>query len=71
MIQFEISIKDGRASNSVRGEMVTGKEAAALFKLAGMSLGCLLKNLPREAAIEAVDALMQGMEDVKKDLETK
>ena len=70
MIEFKITVKDGRIRNETRGEMVTGGEVAGLFKVAGIALGKFMRNLPREAALVAVDALMQGMEEAKKDLET-
>lgn len=70
MIKLSITVKDGRVFNETQGEMITGGEIAGLFKVAGMSLGRFMSQLPREAAIAAVDALMDGMEEAKKDLET-
>lgn len=70
MIKLTIEVKDGRVYNETKGEMVTGGEISGLFKAAGMALGCFMSKLPREAAVAAVDALMDGMEEAKKDLET-
>lgn len=70
MIKLMIEVKDGRVYNETKGEMVTGSEVAVLFKVAGMALGRFMSQLPRDAAIKAVDALMNGMEEAKKDLET-
>ena len=70
MIELKITVKDGRVYNETRGEMVTGGEITGLFKVAGMALGRFMSQIPREAAVVAVDALMDGMEEAKKDLET-
>lgn len=71
MIKLTITVKDGCVFNETQGEMVTLGETKALFKEAGMSLGRFISQLPREAGLRAVDALMDGMEEAKKDLETK
>lgn len=69
MIKLSITIEDGNARNELQGEKITLGETKALFKVAGMSLGRFMSQLPREAALAAVDALMDGMEEAKKDLE--
>ena len=70
MVKLTIEVKDGRVYNETKGEMVTLHEMEGLFKVAGMALGRFIRDLPREHAIAAVDALMSGMEEAKKDLET-
>lgn len=67
MLKYTVTCENGRGNSEMNGQMVTKGEALGLCKCIGLSLGRLMKTLPRDAALEALDALMAGMEEAKQE----
>lgn len=67
MLKFTVTCENGRAESRTEGSMVTRGEALGFFKSVGVSLGRFLTSLPGSMPLEAIDALMAGLEEAKQE----